>query len=477
MWRCSLCVTLVLAGCGLSVVDLRGADKLAAMPTRASGVRSENEGATAVALFSPATPPADVGALEIAQTDGEYVAIADYSPVSGIVALSGPSGHTGTRHRTAFVLPDRLDALFWRLVPNVGEGMLASGPGPATGGVFAIEAVVGGDNASVSVKIDDPFTRLEGGRLVRDYTLTMDGAASTTSDLETVLPFAPNEDGHHTFSVATDYVTLTRELYERPTVERAVLKVPFAYDTAPVVVLPVFDVDLPVLERCQAFEATAIAAIEGAAKRASPSANVRPPLKKSNDCRPIGDAISWQAIYTSLGEALGPDVIPLVVFVSNAAAIDPNVASAMFYARNVGKLEVVALTVPQMDPAAGPIAEDRWTYAADPALPGKLDALVSKVVPFRRYVQPQATTPLAQSFAGVQAMRVCGVSNGELVPPLSSAPQPPPASPLGVRYEKHSDWLPAFAFGSGGATVVLELCRRFCSSRPQESWLDRGGCQ
>jgi hypothetical protein len=478
MSRSELSILALLAACGpLPVVDARGGEKVDAMPSRAAAIRSDNEGLTAVALYSRGPLSPELGAIEVAGTDGVY---------SPIAAYDGDEAAVAAGVRRALIVPELLDRVFWRLVPALGRGTLSAGGTEVKPGRFDFRAAFSQDNSLLTVTIADPFAALEGGRIERAYHLTVAGAEITTRALSTTVSIsALDPSGRVRVAAATDRVSLAADVYAHPLVERVAATLPYRYVESRVIVVPIFDVDIPVLSRCEAFEALVLETIGEAAKRASPGAELRPTVKEASDCRPLGATFSTFSLSQALGESLGdPTVVPLLVLVSNAAMLSASNLQVIADARQIvaqagGRLEAVVLGNGPFAASPGTfLAEDAWTYAFDPELPARLDALVSKAVPFRRYVHSIAELmPVRDSFDGVVAMRLCSLTEGVvLFPARAEGVVPPPGGPLHASMAKVTDFLPAFAFGAGTAQVVMELCRAYCGPRPEASWFDAGGC-
>ncbi|MCC6809846.1 MAG: hypothetical protein IT381_20630 [Deltaproteobacteria bacterium] len=486
MSRCSaaLLLAILLGACGpLPLVDTLGPEKVAAMPVRAAAVRSDTEALTAIALFSNGPLSAELGTLEVATREGEYVPVADF----------GPNEHAmGALWRTAFLVPARVDRLFWRLVPARGAGVFERGGKAVVGGTLAFSAAFAGDNSVLNVTISDPLATLEGGGIERDYALrvvdlsgTQDFLATTTRALTTALSVPLTPEGLYSVELTTERATLKTDVSVHPQVERVNVKLPYAATTARVDLLPILDVDLPVLERCQAFEALVQQTLTSVATRIDPNAIVHPPLREADDCRPLETAITVQKIHAAFGPAFAdPDAVPVIVYISNADAPFYQPLQAIMDAETLayfdgGQLRALAMSAVSLPVNLGTFLDTaQWTYALDPKLPATLDALVARTLPFRRFEQSFAEPHTVRAaFTDVVAMRLCKVSEGVvLTPNIAFTPGPPPAGPLVAQFARITGFEPAYAFGDAFVEVSFELCRGYCGPRLFETWFDRDGC-
>lgn len=449
-------------------------------------IYSNSEDATGVAFWAFQTLPPAAGRIEV-EIAGEFQPLAAYSRTL-------TSTHDGVV--IGAILPGQHNPPNLRVVLHAPERVFSVTPKTRMHrtNTLVFSTRFSQDDANLDVEIKDPFGRFELGQIARTFDVsvrdtTCATAVTTTpnTQLNTRLPVP--------FPLAFDYcvrVDTGLAVHDQHAVPRVLLQqsqrvispMPL---TAPVRIVPVFDLELSDPTSCTHVTEALTAVIQ-----ATPGVDIAAPIDLSAsappepNCRHKEDSgITLDDFRDRVQTFLGVDGIVLMVLVTNVNQVPSRATQDLFAAAaalimSSGTRLDLALLGPSEASSPTFIRTAPWSYAADPRLPETLADMLSEVVPYRRYEHPLQTAyypyftdPIPADWFG---FKVCdqnrAIETTVALQPYAKFVDPPGA----FRFDLTTEWQPSFAFAVQTATLDLEVCVQFCDQAQGMAWRSQEAC-
>jgi hypothetical protein len=485
--RRSIFVFALACGCGPQFIDVAEGDKRAATPERVASVYSVNEDLTVITWLAATLPD---------ELPGDFELIAGERSWPWIEVAVQASSRGGSAW--AALVPGRIALASLRYTPPApSRPALYSLSAEGAEGAVALSAAFAADTRSIDLAVTDPFAEVGDVQLARAFVVDLRDPAcgdvlarAEIQGLGSLTASSLSADGQYCATLDSGAAHLRVALATHPELETYEHAYRPPLRTSRVVVLPVFNLELPDASRCQATIAGLAAAIAETASSLDGAAVtttlVSPPAPTDGSCRHTDDALVDDALLDErLGGLFGsPDATAVLVYVDNlgaplSAALVGALAEARRWAeRRSGLLQLATLAPPVVWASLPFDATATWTYSEDPGLPALADSLLRALVPYRAYVHDahELVPFFAEGTPAFLGYKVCAASRPIAVRNDVGAPYVPmDDAAAGYWVELPSAWMPAGSFSPVAVQARLEACSRFCA-QAGENWSTASGC-
>jgi hypothetical protein len=481
-----LLVLALLGACATERFEERATLVLhGAYPREIEVIHSRSENLTAVAFWAHQTLPEAMGHLEV-EVAGVFEPLAKYTrqirseDSRVIVGAIIPGIVTPVRLRFALDGPER----FYDIA---GPQKTSSG---ALGYLAAFNAAVDG----IDVVLDDPFSHFSFGPMVRAYQVEvlrddcetlLSGGSDAAETVPVPQPLEPS--GAYCVRLRSGAYSESQHLLTRVVTDRVARVVTVEPLVSPVVIVPIFSLELANEDRCSAvLDAleTKLAAAPALVIRSFHLSENGERSCRYDEARVISNDAFSQRLSGHLSQAEKP--IVLAISVSNVAGFATSTAETLANLDAVVSSAGARLDVGMLGLGAeffpSVVRSVEWTYASDPRLGDLMGQLLSDILPYQRYAHDPDIeyAYFPQPPAAAFGFKVCDASRA-IAPASSLTPssafymtftEPPP----GFRFELESEWTPHFSFLEIPIVLDLEVCRQFCELPQGEGWRTRATC-